>query len=353
VILAMGLLAPFAGSLATRWPLRRLMLIGGLLDLAGYLVLTQLHDIGWMLACYAFLIGPGTLLYGSLSCAMLVSRWFDQRRGLALGIANMPMLVMLMPLATSALLEHHPVAVVHGGIALAIALSLPLLLLVRERAPRRVSATASTPVTIAGTLDAPPLRQAELLADVRFRRACIAVGLAVAGGTLLVAHLVPMMIARGVPPLQASLLLSVAGGAGVVGSFTLGVLSDRFGARRTLAGATALQAVLWTGLLLPLPVTALFVLIFLNGCCSGGLSSAFSTLLGTLFGPETFGRAYGLASLLTVPFTFISAPLAGLLYDQRHSYVLPVVLQVFAFLTAATLLATLHRAGRSASTVAP
>src|SRR5919197_4380119 len=83
-----GLLGPFAASLMDRWGLRRVVL-GALALLAMSVALTTRMQNQWQLTLlWGVLVGTGTGVTSMVLAAIIANRWFDERRGLVLGVLS-------------------------------------------------------------------------------------------------------------------------------------------------------------------------------------------------------------------------------------------------------------------------
>src|ERR1041384_6909438 len=83
-----GLLGPFAASLMDRWGLRRVVL-GALALLAVSVALTTRMQNQWQLTVlWGVLVGTGTGVTSMVLAAIVANRWFDERRGLVLGVLS-------------------------------------------------------------------------------------------------------------------------------------------------------------------------------------------------------------------------------------------------------------------------
>src|SRR5690242_14518612 len=83
-----GLIGPFAASVMDRWGLRRVVL--GAVALLGLSVaLTTQMQTQWQLTLlWGVLVGTGTGVTSMVLAAIIANRWFDQRRGLVLGVLS-------------------------------------------------------------------------------------------------------------------------------------------------------------------------------------------------------------------------------------------------------------------------
>jgi MFS family permease len=81
-----GLAAPLIGILLDRYGVRACMLVGWLLLIAAYLLYAEIASLGEMYLVHA-LLGIVLLLCGLNAGVILVSHWFVDQRGTAIGIA--------------------------------------------------------------------------------------------------------------------------------------------------------------------------------------------------------------------------------------------------------------------------
>jgi cyanate permease len=137
---------------------------------------------------------------------------------------------------------------------------------------------------------------------------------------------------------QAGYLLAVGAGMGIPGTVLFGVLADRLNNRSLLWTAIALQiaafAALWSG-----PgLAGLFGAFALFGFSAGALLPLYASLIGRLFGPLSFGHVMGLAGLVMLPFGATGPPLAGLLRQVSGSYASTLLLFMASFVVAAACL---------------
>ena len=266
-----------------------------------------------------------------------VSRWFDKRRGLALGMASIgagmgPLVVA--PFATYLIyaFDWRGSFTVLGIIALAMVIPVSLLL---KRNPQELgllpdgadfSASekiAQRPVAVADYLSP---RQA-----VRTRSFWMVLGSFLLYATyllIILTHLVPHVTDLGFSAVEAATVLSVAGGATIIGRLVLGLASDRLGKKRAvMLGAVvhiiALLCVLWAR-----ELWMFYVFAFLFGLGWGGMGPATAALIGQTFG---LGRLGAILGLLDTGFNIgaaIGPVVGGLIYDLRQSYFLSFLLGI-------------------------
>ena len=348
VILIYSLSAPLVSPLIARTSIRRVLTTGSLLGATGYCLLPLASSIGQFLAIYALLISPGFLLLGVMPSNILASNWFVRQQGRALGFVTMPVFVMLVPMISAWALHHYGLSAVLVGVGLAHLLVLPLMPFVIDR-PEQIG---QKPL---GHEDGARLGEPEtklpwkrLLSRPTLWFVTIAVGIAVGGGVLKAAHMVPLVMGQGWSLEEASFLFAVSGGTGILGAIAFGWLADRLGPGTALAINSIVQGLVWFIFLQPAPYWLLVVDAVVVGACGGGIAAAQGVLLTRLFGPRNFPQVMGLVTMFTVPFTFGAAPLASALFDASGSYWTPIAMQIAGFALAAIIFLILQR--RSAHT---
>lgn len=344
VVLANGLLAPVIGSFVERFTIRRTLMLGALLLTVGYLVLAMARSGVEVLMIYGLLIGPGVALLGMLPNATLVTNWYTERQGTMLGIVNMPLMVMVVPLAVAWLLPDLGFRGILVMLAAMHAVALPALWFVIER-PEAIGQRpfgdarpfGDKQAAIAGAVadGDRPIPMMRLLVVPLFLLTTFGAGLAVGAGVSKMVHLVPLVTERGWSLQQAALLMSISGGTGVVGALMFGWLADRIGGAGALVINCVTQAIIWLILILPVGFGVLIVDAVIIGMCGGGLITAKAVLVTRIFGRASFSRVMGLSGLMNVPFLFGLSPVAGILRDLTGDYVLAVWLHIAGFIIGA------------------
>jgi len=340
--LASGVSSPVAGRLLERVEARTIVVTGAILSGVGLIAASRANSFGPMLLAYTML-GLGLGLSTFVPTALVVSNWFGERRGIALGIVMGGQSLGGMVMAP---LVGYVIA--HGGWRLGeLVLAAPMfvvvtplvLALVRSHPPEAsAEASAEAPpqagadgsATAAERAALPPVR--DIFADVpglevaqalRTRSFWMIVlaqflyPLAAAGAFV---HMVAYLSGIGYGDTAAALALSLVMLFATIGQPLMGVVADRIGGRRSLALAFGLLAASLLMLLAAtqLAMLALFVLIF-------GLIVAGTIVLTPLVVAESLGvKRYGsLMGLVGFPFTLGLAcgPLAaGAIYDLSASY---------------------------------
>ncbi len=341
-VLVLGLAGPLLGTLIARIGLRPIMIAGTLLSAAGYALLAVAPGMTAVLLLYALPVGIGLVMSGPITSSVLASNWFAHNPGPALGIANMPLFVAVLPIVGQALIRDHGLPAFYLTLAGLNLLAVPFLLGIVDRPADRhhdegSHSPAPPPMIAAGTLLRRPI----------FWAICIGAGYLNAVGITGISHLAAFASERGVPGSEGALLLSIMGGASVVGSLLVGLLCGRLGAARTLVLIASLLCVAWLVLRSTTQFAPMAGAVLLAGAGGAGVFPATSMLCGQLFGQASLARAIGLLGLLTLPLTFCLPPLAGVLRDAMNGYDAVVAIVIGGSAVVAILFMSMTRQRRS------
>jgi sugar phosphate permease len=275
-------------------------------------------------------------LSGVVLPATLVTRWFNQGRGKVLGLVHVPIAVAIVPLLPAALITRYDVALAYGTFAVLIGIVLvPLALWVVDYPGDKTQAQARNAASTQSTSDG--IMGLQILRSPRFWAVAVASAVIVSGVVVLSTHMMPMTVKWGISTAAGATLLSVCALAAIPGSVLWGWLADKIGGGPALTLAAVNCAILWSVLLaepsyaLTLPVIGL---LGLHGSASVPL---VSMALSQAFGQASFSRAFGLSTLMTLPFTVIGIQAASSIFVRTGSYVTVIIVFIAAFLVVAPM----------------
>jgi len=315
-----GAMQPLSGALADARGTRPVILMGIALMALGFVVVGLSQELWQMALGFGLLIGTAQSSCGTMQFSLLISKWFaGNKRGSAVGLLQSappgsPML--LTPLMFYVIVNYgwRYGAIGMGLILLVVAFPLAYFKVHDPRAEVGIQAAAQGQhgnwrVAI-GMLRLPALRN---LFVSRF--AC---GLSF----LLIPHLATAAMASGLSAAQGALAVTLYGASGAIGSYTGGVLSDRFGRVPTLVGTYVVRGI---GVL----VLALFtmnnpVLFFLAVMMASG--PVFATV--SINNVQTFellrgrnvGLVLGLGFVLHQIAAAVGPYLSGMVFDWTGTY---------------------------------
>jgi MFS family permease len=275
--------------------------------------------------------------------AKAVSAWFDERRGLALGIAmaGIGLGATLMPQFARWVIAGYGWRA--GYVALGVitfAVAFPAVaLFIREPARSPGGARSAERARGDGTLAGLTVRDA--VQSSTFWLLAVAVFLVVTTINGMVGHLVPMLTDRGLDLRQATTTLSAVGLSTIAGRVIAGYLLDRFFAPYVAAGLFLLPLVsiaLLTGGAGGLaPLVAAMAL----GFGLGAEVDVIGFLTGRYFGLRGYGEIYGYLFAIFTLGTGLGPVLMALAYDVMRSYDATLTGFAAALLTASVLVSRL------------
>jgi len=327
-MLVFGGASILTGALADRYGTRRVAASGGILFAFGMLLAAGSRDVWQLILALGGVAGLGMgALQGPLQ--YLTARWFDRRKGLALGIllAGPGLGTMAVSPLAGALIRlqgWRATFVVLGlAAAAAILVSSPLLVESPEACGLGPDGAAAP---IPGQTPAPAPSPWTNRTAVRTPAFWTLLGTwycccASHSGPLVHAAAHAMDVGVGAP--WAAGMLSAFGASSFAGRIGLGVVADRIGGRRTLIGSLAVQTVLVAtlgGLRGPWALMAAFLLF---GLAYGGVFAQYPVILREYFGATRVGAVYGGAMCVNALAMATGPFLAGLIHEVTGTYQVP------------------------------
>ncbi len=335
-------ISPVQGWLVDRFGARRTMLPCLPLFAASVALMYFLPPVPW-LYCLAWMLLPisGIGLF-PLSYLRVVSSWFDQRLGLALGIANAGIGFggAVLPLVLSQIIPAHGWRTGFLTMAiLALVVATPAVLFFVRENPHAAKMSRRTAHNDGASFgEAVRTRSFALLAGI-----FVLLGLI---NTALFVHQIPLLVDAGVTPQRAAVVQSVFGLFVIVGRLSTGLLIDFFAPPLVMMvmvlGASAACVAYSTGV----TSDVVFLCAAALGMVLGAEFDVLSYLLKRYFGMKSFGKLYGFVFAV---FQLGAGAGAALLPMMRHatgSYAEGLLVFAGATLVCAFLLLVLHRLGR-------
>jgi MFS family permease len=331
-----GIASFFMGRLTDRYGPRKTLALGGLIMGAGALASAWIDRAGALYITFGLMIGIGVGTSYSPT-ASTVSRWFAEKKGVAVGIV-----VSGLGLGT---LIYSPLAKLFislwnwriAFILLAIfiwAVYFTAAFVIR-RDPKDLGlqpyGTASAgrsnkkdtkdskgnPSSPSAALE---ISMRDALKMSRFWSLFLIHLLWVLGMATPMVHLVPYATDIGVSPGKATFMLAFIGGISVLGRLVLGALGEKIGLKKSLALMLTIQALtmFWLAFSKEAWMVWSFSLIF--GFSYGGLASVFPLVTVEYFGLFAMGAIFGLILLGATIGGVIGPWLAGFIFDLTGRY---------------------------------
>jgi len=279
----------------------------------------------------------------------IVSRWFDKKRGLAMGVSSTGVglgTLVMAPFATYLITSFswRTAYLVMGLIAWVMVVPLSRLL---KRDPSEVGALPdgikSREAVVKSEKSGPQPVKPSLWLVFRNRNFWFMIGIHFFFAScvfLVFTHLVPHITDIGFSAGEAATVLSLIGLASILGRMGMGIVSDRLGRRLAVVICIVFQAVAILWLVWGQNMWSLYLFALVYGVFYSGFGTCFAALISDTFGLGQLGAIFGLLEAgfgigaATGPF------IGGFVFDVTHSYDVAFLYGAGAML-AATLLTTL------------
>lgn len=356
-LLVAGLVLPAWGWLIDHVGARWVFLLSALIDGVALLLLSAVSSLPGFYALYLFL-GVGLAGIGPMPVGKVITQWFVDKRGLAMGIALVGASgggLVLVPLCGFLIAEFswRVGYQVLAGLSLFGMLPLVWFFVVNSPQEKGLKPLGQDYSKVRHTLLGPEpeqdvrdwtLRQA--LSTSTFWRLGAAFCLGLMAGGAVHAHQVAFFQDAGYSLELASTITGISLGMSMAGRFLAGWVSEHIRhPHAILAGCLCMQAV-GIGVLLfleSLGFWALTLFVSLFGLGYGGMIVLWPLIVGHDFGRQAFGAIAGVLGTLGLSIGGALGPvIAGVLYDNTGNYDWAFLSCVGAFL-----------AGAGAAVVAP
>ena len=323
-----GLLSPVLGRYMDQFAMRLLVLSGALAMSLGLFLLSLATEFWQIVALHVTLLPVGMILTGTLASQTMVSKWFTEKRGLAIGVSSMGTSLggLSVPLLTAWLIGEQGWQGAYLVLAmLSLILLVPLNYLVLRHDPPilRLQASETSGVEMKTWTTRQILESWAFWIPVL---ALIPINAAF-GGTQF--NLGAYMSDLGYGQAVAAQLIAITSGAMIVGKLFFGSLGDRVDHRKLywlMAGLLLVSMYFYEG---SPGRPALFLAASLQGFATGGVMPMMGIMYSSRFGTLSFGRVLGLVNLFLMIGSFGSI-LSGWIFDLTQSY--DAAFQVFALL---------------------
>ena len=339
--LVMGLLAAGLGHLSDRTGPRPVLAVTGLLHGLGFALISQVSEPWHLFLIFGLFIGLGMSTHDVVTLAA-VTRWFDKRRGIMTGVVKSGTAAgqMLLPLAAAFLIAD----IGWRGASMALGIAAAVFLLIGALLMK----TPAAPTTAATETGAPSGGLRSVMTSRVFWTLCAIQFLFLPSLTTVPLHLPVHGMDLGMSATSAAVLLSTIAGASVVGRLAIGGFADRIGGKR---GFILCFLPLIAGLLALLSIDTpwlLFAAALLYGVGHGGLFTIVAPTIAEFFGTRAVGAIFGAIVFFGTIGGAVGPILAGRIFDVTGSYDPAFMTLAGMAVLGLMLVLSLPQAGRSA-----
>jgi MFS family permease len=324
-----GATGPVVGRLADRWGSRIVLVASGVLLGVGAISAAFIVSLWQLYVTVGVILAVGGGAASTGVAAVAVTRWFETRRGLALGIVGGAMAagqLLVIPLAMGLTMQwgwRTAFAVLGLGFLAAV---LPLVLGVIRNNPRDMGLTpygaravVSSVPGAAASPERTTLRDAMRTSPFWL----LAGSFWVCGYTstgLVLTHLIPHATEHGFHGGQAAQALGVMGAFNIVGTIASGWICDRFGQKGPLAAYYGLRGLSLVFLPYVGTMAGLFAWAIVFGLNYISTVPATTALTAKIYGRYSVGELSGWIFFSHQIGSAVGSAMGGLLYDRFGDY---------------------------------
>ncbi len=335
-LLLLGAAGPLVGRLADLWGPKRVILVSLLMLGGGSIGASYVQQLWHVYVTTGLLMALGAGGLAMTTGSTVAARWFEARRGVAIGITAGGMSagqLVVIPLATALTLWFGwRMSFFWLGVGLLVFVLPVAVLLVRndpeERGLRPYGATG--PVQTAAQAAAVqkagrvPVLEAMRVPQFWLLMATFFVCGYTSNGMVLT-HFMPHALEHNFSELQAATALGVMGAMNVLGTVGSGWLCDRLGSRGPLATYYFLRGLSLLFLLYVWDVSSLHVWAAIFGLNYISTVPPTTTLTANIFGRYSVGELSGWIFFSHQVGAALGAALAGLIYEWTGAYTVAFV----------------------------
>ena len=355
-MLVLGLTGPVVGRMTDRYGPRRLILGGAVIAGAGLMLLAVANAV-WQLWVLYGVIGIGMAGAGVVPVSATIARWFDRRRGIAMGVTMAGIAlgaILIAPLTGSlaAGIGWQMTFLVLG--AMTWVLVIPPVMLVMRTSPQAMGllpdgAAAPDEVAAAAMEAAPGAEEVfeagpawsigQAMKGASFWMmvgAFFLVGMVIAG---VLQNEVSFLSALPIPGIAAvaAVALGFTGGIGGIGKLAFGFIADRLSPKYTAILCFSLQLVGLVILMFTQSTAMVWAFVVVFGFSMGGNITLQPLVTGELFGQKNFGAIFGWVVLAAAVGSALGPVILAAIYDVSGSYTMGFT--IFAAIYAAAIVA--------------
>ena len=323
-IFTMAVLFVVAGRLHATMGFRTIALVGGVLFSLGFFLASYTQSLAMLYVTLGVIAGAGNGIGYSVGIPV-VSKWFPDRRGLALGIVVGGYGAgsgLLGPLAGEVLIPNvgwQATLRLYGVLFFAVSVAGAWLL---KPPPEHYAPAGWDPSQLkaAVTRVTRDVRPSQMLKGRTFYLLFVAYFFGSMAGLGLISQIVPFGSQLGIG--SVALIGLVVGAIGnTVGRILSGLMSDSLGRLNVLRLMVLVSAIAMPLLFLAgANVVAFVVGVFVVYYCYGTLLAVFAATSADFYGTAHLGVNYGLLFLAWGISALVAAPLAGMVYDTFGNY---------------------------------
>ncbi len=332
-ILAYSIGGIMSGRLLDRMAPRWIITIGSVVLGLSFIIASFSQSPLQFTIIYGFFSGLAGSFFGVVVCNSYIGKWFEKKRGTAIGIATMGIgtVTMILPFFAGYFVKDYGwrTGFIALGCLVMVSGTLMAQLFMTRRRPEdfgllpdgEISAQVEAGTKAAGTVAAVPVPKVQFLKESRFWILAFCFSMAVLAEMLAFTHQVAYAIDIGIESMKANASISIIGFSSIAGRYFFGWISDRMRDAKYSACIGFMMMAL--GILAIWQIRSIYGLYcyaFLFGFGYGSIATMMPYLLADRFGSSMLGTIYGMLTFFVVAAASVGPILGGYIFDKTGSY---------------------------------
>lgn len=344
---------PIAGALYQKFSPKILMMIGAFLGAGAHFCFSISSSVGGFYFG-AVLAGLGMCMLGGLPISILLSNWFNEKRGFVTGIAFMGSAIVssLFSPAISEVIQQHGWRVAYRTIGVAIlVVSIPTVLILIKVKPADMGLTPYGNHAQQKDTQLSPLvgfTRSEAFKMHAFWLFALAVFLMGVITSSTQQHLIAYWTGKGFTAAMAARIYSVVMLVSLFAKAGVGVVFDKCSARAASAACCLIASGAMVSLIMCTRGWSLLVPAILFGITTTLQVMTTTYLTNKLFGEKDYGSLYGIINTVLFLGVSVGVPLSAAIYDATGKYELVWMLYAIIMLIALVALVVADSLSRRA-----
>ncbi|MEB8085852.1 MFS transporter [Staphylococcus pseudoxylosus] len=333
------LFLPFGGKLLSKYS-ARLVLFFAIVFQAGAFALFGLMNSIWGWYLLAIPLAIGGVFITVIGGPVLIERWFNKGKGLALGILSAIgglLGVFAQPIIGALISQfgwRNAYFITGLGVLIIVA---PIILLLIRNSPKDKNTTAYGDTST----DIDPHKQIQNIEGIAYTTAkktpaffllalFFFIITAISSFTM---HVPTYLVNHGQKVSIAGAMMSALMVGVFVGSLVFGYLTDKIGAKKVGLLAMILGLIA-TILLIAMPnfIVVVAVALFLFGVFTSSIGTIAPAMASSLFGSKDYSQIYSTSSIGLALASIVALPAYGFIYDISGSYTTGLIIIILLFL---------------------
>ncbi len=311
-LLMTSFLGIVSGKLSDRYGVRKVMSVGTVLTVVGFLLLSQINTLLQLYGCF-LLIGIGASTF-YIPATSTVTRWFDEKRGLAIGVTVTALafgMAFFPPILERIItwMGWRSMFIIIGVFSL-IVLSISIFLM--KDSPPILDENDEE--------DESGYTLKEALKTKYFWIIYFMFLVAQFSAMTITVHIVPYSTDVGIPSFYAATLLTAVGLANMFGRIFGGWTSDKIGVIKGVTIFFVLQSIAIFALPVSTFLWVLYPIALLFGAAYGGWVMIYPVIISTLFGTKHSGEILGALGTVAGIGGSLGPLFAGYIFDITGVY---------------------------------